>query len=168
MIVSYCTFIDKFRVMFFFSCCTILQKLRQLVESQVALVVKNPPASAGDARDAGLIPGLGRSPGGGYGSTLASSILACRIPWTEEPGRLQSRWSQRVGHNKSDLAHRPLNISQLLQIDFIMESFSRHCGILVLSFFSFPSIFIVFFSKSTIFMMCLPWSLLFQSLLGDK
>ena len=33
--------------------------------SQVALVVKNPPASAGDARDTGLIPGLGRSPGGG-------------------------------------------------------------------------------------------------------
>ena len=33
--------------------------------SQVALVVKNPPASAGDARDTGLIPVLGRSPGGG-------------------------------------------------------------------------------------------------------
>ena len=33
--------------------------------SQVALVVKNPPASAGDVRDVGLIPGLGRSPGGG-------------------------------------------------------------------------------------------------------
>ena len=28
-----------------------------------------------------------------------SSILACRIPWTEEPGRLQSMGSQRVGHN---------------------------------------------------------------------
>ena len=28
-----------------------------------------------------------------------SSILAWRIPWTEEPGRLQSRGSQRVGHN---------------------------------------------------------------------
>ena len=27
------------------------------------------------------------------------SILACGIPWTEEPGRLQSMWSQRVGHN---------------------------------------------------------------------
>ena len=88
MIVSYSTFVDKLIVMFFFSCCTILQELRQLVESQGALVVKNPPASAGDTRDAGLIPGLGRSLGGGYGSTLASSILACRTPWTEEPGRL--------------------------------------------------------------------------------
>ena len=28
-----------------------------------------------------------------------SSILAWRIPWTEEPGRLQSMWSQRVGHD---------------------------------------------------------------------
>ena len=76
MIVSYCTFIDKFMVMFFFSCCTTLQRLRQLVESQVVLVVKNPPVNAGYTRGAGLIPGLGRSPGGGYGSTLASSILA--------------------------------------------------------------------------------------------
>ena len=33
------------------------------------------------------------------GMTIHSSILAWRIPWTEEPGRLQSRGSQRVGHN---------------------------------------------------------------------
>ena len=32
--------------------------------SQVALVVKNPPVNAGDVRDKGVIPGLGRSPGG--------------------------------------------------------------------------------------------------------
>ena len=38
--------------------------------SQVALVVKSPPASAGGARDMGLIPGLGRSPGGGNGHPL--------------------------------------------------------------------------------------------------
>ena len=36
--------------------------------SQVALVVKNPPAYAGEIRDMGLIPGLGRSPGGGNGN----------------------------------------------------------------------------------------------------
>ena len=34
--------------------------------SQVALVLKNPPANAGDIRDAGSIPGSGRSPGGGH------------------------------------------------------------------------------------------------------
>ena len=33
------------------------------------------------------------------------SILAWRIPWTEEPGGLQSVWSQRVKHSWSDLAH---------------------------------------------------------------
>ena len=33
-------------------------------------VVKNPPANAGDARDGGLSPGLGRSPGGGNGNSL--------------------------------------------------------------------------------------------------
>ena len=43
--------------------------------SQVSLVVKNPPANAGDIRDAGLIPGLGRSPGGGHGNPLQYSCL---------------------------------------------------------------------------------------------
>ena len=38
--------------------------------SQVVLVIKNVPASAGDLRDKGLIPGLGRSPGGGHGNPL--------------------------------------------------------------------------------------------------
>ena len=38
--------------------------------SQVALVVKNPPANAGCIKDVGLIPGLGRSPGGGHGNPL--------------------------------------------------------------------------------------------------
>ena len=38
-------------------------------------MVKNPPASAGDARDVGLIPGSGRSPGGGGGNPLQHSCL---------------------------------------------------------------------------------------------
>ena len=38
-------------------------------------VVKNPPANAGDARDTGSIPGLGRSPGGGPGNPLQYSCL---------------------------------------------------------------------------------------------
>ena len=40
--------------------------------------VKNPPANAGDLGDAGSVPGLGRSPGGGHEN--CSSILAWRIP----------------------------------------------------------------------------------------
>ena len=43
--------------------------------SQVALVVKNPPANAGDIRDAGSIPGLGISPGEGNGNSLQYSCL---------------------------------------------------------------------------------------------
>ena len=69
----------------------------RLGASHVALVVKNPPANAGEVRDAGLILGSGRSPGGGHGTH--SSILAWRIPWTEESGGLQSIVLQRVGHN---------------------------------------------------------------------
>ena len=43
--------------------------------SQVVLVVKNPPASAGDIRDMGSIPGSGRSPGEGNGNLLLYSCL---------------------------------------------------------------------------------------------
>ena len=45
-------------------------------------VVKNLPASAGDARNLGLIPGLGRSPGKENGNLL--QFLAWEIPWAEE------------------------------------------------------------------------------------
>ena len=48
--------------------------------SQVGLVGKNPPANAGDMRDAGSTPESGRSLGGGRGNPLQSSILAWRIP----------------------------------------------------------------------------------------
>ena len=45
------------------------------VDSQVALVVKNPCAIAGDMRDLGLIPVSGRSPGGGHSNPLQCSCL---------------------------------------------------------------------------------------------
>ena len=53
--------------------------------------------SACNEGDSGLIPASGRSPGEGNGNLL--SILAWRIPWTEEPDGLQS-----MGHRKSDTA----------------------------------------------------------------
>ena len=65
--------------------------------SQVALVMRNPPANAGDVRDASLIPGSGKSPGGGRGNS--SSILAWRIPWTEEPSRIRPVEWKRAGHD---------------------------------------------------------------------
>ena len=57
-------------------------------------VVKNPPASAGDA---GSIPAWGRSPE--EEMATHSSILAWEFPWTEEPGGLQSMGSWRVGQD---------------------------------------------------------------------
>ena len=53
--------------------------------------------SACNVGDPGSIPGLERSPGEGSGNPLHYSCW--RIPWTEEPGGLQSVGSQRVGHN---------------------------------------------------------------------
>jgi len=50
-----------------------------------------------NAGDGGLIPGSGRSPGEGNGTHF--NILAWRIPWTDEPDRLQSMGFQRVGHD---------------------------------------------------------------------
>ena len=41
----------------------------------MVLVVKNPPANAGDTRDVGLIPGLGRYPGEGHGNPFQYSFL---------------------------------------------------------------------------------------------
>ena len=58
----------------------------------MALEVKNPSDNSGAARDAGSIPGLERSPGGGNGTPLEDSCL--QIPQAEEPGGLQ-----RVRHN---------------------------------------------------------------------
>ena len=51
-------------------------------------MVKNPPANAGDTGDAGSIPGLGVFPR--VGKATHSNILIWEIPWTEEPGNVQS------------------------------------------------------------------------------
>ena len=67
------------------------------VASQVVLGIKNLPANAADTRDAGSIPGLGNPLENGMATH--SSTLGWRIPWTEEPGGLQSIGLQRVGHD---------------------------------------------------------------------
>ena len=62
----------------------------------MTLVVKNLPANAGDIRDA--VQSLGwKIAWRGNGNTPDS--LAWRIPWTEQPGGLQSIELQRVGHD---------------------------------------------------------------------
>ena len=60
--------------------------------------VENLPVNARDMRDAGSVPGSGRSPGGGNGNPLRYSCL--KMPWTEELGGLQSMGLQRVDITK--------------------------------------------------------------------
>ena len=67
----------------YFKCFICFACLNTLKDSQgssslVVLVVKNPPANAGDTKDikdAGLIPGMGRTPGEGHGNQLQYSLL---------------------------------------------------------------------------------------------
>ena len=71
--------------------------------SQIALVVKNPPLSAGDVRDAGSIPGLGRSSGGGHDNPFLYSWLESlmdRGVWWATVHRVAKSWTQL-----SNLAH---------------------------------------------------------------
>ena len=74
----------------------------RLRASQLVLVVKNLPANAGGIRDTGLIPGSGRSPGGGRGNSLQCSYL--ENPMDRGTWRLQSMGSQSQTR-LSDLAH---------------------------------------------------------------
>ena len=78
----------------------IRSPLRISWASQVALVVKDPPANAGDIRDLGPIPGLGRSSGGGHGNSLQYSCLEnpmdrgtwwATVPWGAE-SRTWLKW----------------------------------------------------------------------------
>ena len=63
---------------------------------QVALVVKNLAANAGDIRDTGWIPRLGRPPGEEMATHF--SVVAWEVLWGEDPGGLQPTGLQRVGH----------------------------------------------------------------------
>ena len=61
-------------------------------------MVKNLPVNAGDEERRGLDPWVGKIPLE-EGTAIHASILAWRIPWTEEPGRLWFIVSQRVRYN---------------------------------------------------------------------
>ena len=66
----------------------------------MAHLVKNPPVKAGDTRDAGFIPWLGRCLGEGSGNPLQYSCLG--VPWTEEAG--YSPWGHKES-NKTERTH---------------------------------------------------------------
>ena len=68
-------------------------------------------ASVYNAGDPGSSPGLGISPGGEM--SIHSSTIAWKIPWTEEPGRLQSMRLQRVGHDRATSISLSLSLSNM-------------------------------------------------------
>ena len=79
--------------------------------SQVALVVKKPPANAGDTRDAGLIPGLGRFPGGGQVNPFQYSCL-------ENPMDRRAWWAtvHRVAQSQAQLKWPSVHTDLIRQI----------------------------------------------------
>ena len=66
---------------------------------RVRLVVKSPPANAGDARNVGSIPGSGRSPGGGHGNPFQYSCLENPHAQRSLVGYIQFIGLQRVRHD---------------------------------------------------------------------
>ena len=84
-------------------------------------MVKNPPASAGDTGDVGLIPESGRSAGGEQSNSLQYSCLENAMD--REAWRLQSMGSQRVGPGRSDLAltHASTCWPVLLRMPFLVD-----------------------------------------------
>ena len=96
------SFISLFFLLYIFIHCGFYRA------SQVALVVKKKKKThlsinAGDRRDTGLIPGSGRSPGGGHGNPLQYSCLE-NLQGQRKPGGQQSTGLQGVGHDRNDLA----------------------------------------------------------------
>ena len=68
-----------------------------ILVSKVTLVIKNPPANAGDAREVGSISGSGRSPGGGHGNPLQYSCLKNpmdREAWRATVHRVEKTWTR--------------------------------------------------------------------------
>ena len=91
----------------------------------------------------------GRSPGSMEGMATYSSILAWRIPWTEEPGGLQSKGSPRVRHDWSDLARTHLVDVAGLSCDKV------HCLVYLVSVTPKQAVSPLFSLQQFI---CLPWA----------
>ena len=90
-------------------------------------MVKNPPANGGDVREAGSIPGLGRSPGGGLGNPLQYSCL-------ENPMDRGARWATvpRVAQSWPGLkqlsTHAKANVS-MMETYYIINSQSKFASL---------------------------------------
>ena len=100
--------------------------------SQVVLVVKNPPDNAGDIETG--VPSIGREDPLEKDMATHSSILAWRIPWTEEPGRLQSIGWQIVGQDWSDLAHTNPKVKMYFGDTIVYQGYIKQDTKLTFSF----------------------------------
>ena len=100
---------------------TSLQVIVTALASQVALVVKNLPANSGDIRDAGSIPGSGRSLGGGHGNPLQCSCL-------ENP---MDRRAWRATVHGIPKSKTPLSAHTLLRVPFMGPMVGFYPSILV-------------------------------------
>ena len=109
-------------------CCSCKSKFRLLAESfllsrpstwasRVVLVVKDPPVNAGDTRDAGSIPGSGRSPRGGNGHSLQYSCL-------ENPMERGARWDTTHGIAESDMTESTYYIPHGRPQSFSLKAFN--------------------------------------------
>ena len=74
-----------------------------------------------EIRRCGFDPWVGRSPGGGNGNPL--SILAWKIPWMENPGRLQSKGWQRTWHDTTEQEHACKRNTQTHKIAFFSSAY---------------------------------------------
>ena len=93
----------------------------------MALVVKNPPANAGDIRDAGLIPGSGRSPGGEHGNPFQYSCLESlmdRGAWWGLVHRVTKSWRQL-----KQLSIHACKIDKPMGICCMMQGTQSHCSV---------------------------------------
>ena len=103
------------------SLVNICQHMQLQWASQVALVIKNPPADAGGRQETRVQSLVWENPLG-EGLAIHSNILAWRISWTEELGGLPSIGSQRVGHDWSNSA-RMHSHTQAVTKFFFMGTF---------------------------------------------
>ena len=104
-------------------------------------MVKDPPPNVGDIRK--MCSSLGRDDPLEKDMATHSSILAWKIPWTEESGRLWPIGSHRSGHDSGDLAHVPTYLPTLDE----SEPHKVRLGNLVFFFFSSLLVFLFIYYK---------------------
>ena len=104
--------------------------------SQAALVVKNPPDNAGDLRDVGLIPGSGRSPGGGHSNPVQYSCLENpmdRGVWRAMAHRIAKSWTRLKQFNMRAciyMSFNPLFYLLLFWVSSLFHSLNTGCHLI--------------------------------------